>query len=499
MNPGIISLVVVLAALATLFGVLYVAARREVVRLHREKGTADQAVAAAEQARITASTLRSAAEEALATAQAELRTLQEQRMRTETELAALRASSATELAALREKNAEDRAAERAEREKLEEQFRLQFKNLATEILGEQSRAFRETNKESLDILLKPFKDNITEFRERVERIYSYENEQRGELKNELKNLMELNRRITTETTKLTNALKGNSKVQGDWGEMLLETILEGSSLLKGIHYQTQYNLKDEEGRNLRPDVVLHLPDQKRIVIDSKVSLTAFVAYTSATDEAERRRQLAAHIASVRQHVTELGRKEYQRLLNSPDFVILFVPNEPAFLAALQNDPAIWSDAYDRKVIVSSPTNLFALLKLVADLWKYNDQDKNTKEIAACGLKLYEQLVAFTASLEGVGAALGKAQDAYEDAHKRLCTGNDNIIRVGERLRRTASLQTKRRHTPRTLEQAGADEPDTEVLPNFPMSGQTKTAPEGPEQSENPEQSGQPENETIAEA
>jgi len=144
-------------------------------------------------------------------------------------------------------------------------------------------------------------------------------------------------------------------------------------------------------------------------------------------------------------------------LDSPDFVIMFVPNEPAFLAALQNDPAIWADAYEKKVIVSSPTNLFALLKLVADLWKYNDQDKNTKEIAACGLKLYEQLVAFTASLESVGTALGKARDAYDDAHKRLCTGNDNIIRVGERLRKTARLQARRQHDPRTLELAGSEE------------------------------------------
>ena len=165
--------------------------------------------------------------------------------------------------------------------------------------------------------------------------------------------MELNRRSTAETTNLTNALKGNSKVQGDWGEMLLETILDSSALIKGIHYQTQYNIKDEEGRNLRPDVVLHLPEKKDIVIDSKVSLTAFVGYTSAESEEERRRHLAAHVASVRQHVAELGRKEYQRRLNSPDFVIMFVPNEPAFLAALQNDPAIWADAYDRKVIVLS--------------------------------------------------------------------------------------------------------------------------------------------------
>ena len=416
-------------------------------------------------ARLSAAEARLAAAEQAVSAERELRqryeaqaqALTEQRTRTEAELAALRASSETELASLRAKNAEERAAEKAEREKLEETFRAQFKNLATEILGEHSVRFRQTSQEQIDSLLKPFRDNITDFRKRVEEIYTTQTSQRGELKAELKNLMELNRRITAETTNLTNALKGNSKVQGDWGEMLLETILDSSALIKGIHYQTQYNIKDEEGRNLRPDVVLHLPEKKDIVIDSKVSLTAFVGYTSAESEEERRRHLAAHVASVRQHVAELGRKEYQRRLNSPDFVIMFIPNEPAFLAALQNDPAIWADAYDRKVIVSSPTNLFALLKLVADLWKYNDQDKNTKEIAACGLKLYEQLVAFTSSLEGVGTALDKARDAYEDAHKRLCTGNDNIVRVGERLRKTASLQTKKRHSARTLEIAGADE------------------------------------------
>lgn len=433
-------------------------------------------------ARLSAAEARLAAAEQAVSAERELRqryeaqaqALTEQRTRTEAELAALRASSETELASLRAKNAEERAAEKAEREKLEETFRAQFKNLATEILGEHSVRFRQTSQEQIDSLLKPFRDNITDFRKRVEEIYTTQTSQRGELKAELKNLMELNRRITAETTNLTNALKGNSKVQGDWGEMLLETILDSSALIKGIHYQTQYNIKDEEGRNLRPDVVLHLPEKKDIVIDSKVSLTAFVGYTSAESEEERRRHLAAHVASVRQHVAELGRKEYQRRLNSPDFVIMFIPNEPAFLAALQNDAAIWSDAYDKKVIISSPTNLFALLKLVADLWKYNDQDKNTRDIAACGLKLYEQLVAFTGSLEGVGTALDKARDAYDDAYKRLCTGNDNIIRVGERLRRTARLQTKKQHSARTLESAGEDDlpgiPATEAGGGNPVPG-----------------------------
>ena len=401
-------LYVILAALivaAALLGAALAAARRDTTRLVAEKAGADAARERAE---------------------AELRTLSARHMETERELAATRASAAAELAALRERSDEQRAAERAERERMEETMRLQFKNLAGEILGEQSRQFRQTNKESLDILLKPFRDNIADFRERVERIYSHENEQRGELKNELRNLMELNRRITAETTNLTNALKGNSKVQGDWGEMLLSTILEGSALIRGIHYETQCNIKDAEGRNLRPDVVLHLPEKKHIVIDSKVSLTAFVECTAAESEAERTRLTAAHVASVRQHVKELGSKEYQRLLDSPDFVIMFVPNEPAFLEALKADRTIWSDAYDRKVVISSPTNLFALLRLVADLWKYADQDRNTKEIAQCGLKLYEQLVAFTSSLEGVGTALGKARDAYDDAYKRLCTGNDNI-------------------------------------------------------------------------
>ncbi len=424
MNATLIIALVLLGALAAALAAACAAQRRETKRLSAEKAAAEEEIR----------TLTAARTES-----------ENQRIRTE-----------TELEALRRRTAEEREAEKQRRDKEEETLRLRFRDLATEILGEQSQRFRQTSQESIDLLLKPFRDNIAEFRKRVEEIHTTQTSQRGELKNELQRLQELNRTISADAQNLTNALKGNSKVQGDWGEMLLETILDNSSLLKGIHYETQYNIKDAEGRNLRPDVVLHLPEKKNIVIDSKVSLTAFVNYTAAEDEEERRRHLAAHVASVRQHVAELGRKEYQRLLDSPDFVIMFVPNEPAFLAALQNDTSIWADAYEKKVIVSSPTNLFALLKLVADLWKYNDQDKNTKEIAACGLKLYEQLVAFTSSLESVGTALSKARDAYDDAHKRLCTGNDNIIRVGERLRKTARLQTKRQHAARTLELAGSE-------------------------------------------
>lgn len=407
---------------------------------------------------------RLAADTVAREAQAEALRQRDERARAEAELAAARAeltavqrARAAEIEALQRQQKEERAAEQSRLEAQQEQLKAQFRNLATEILGEQSKQFRETNRESLDVLLKPFRDNITEFRERVERIYSHENEQRGELKNELKNLMELNRRITTETTHLTNALRGNSKVQGDWGETMLETILDSSSLVKGLHYETQCNLKDAEGRNLRPDVVLKLPEGKRIVIDSKVSLTAYVACTAAESEEERRRHLAAHVASVRQHVQELARKEYQRLLDSPDLVVLFVANEPAYLEALKADASIWNDAYERKVLLSSPTNLFALLKLVADLWKYDAQDKNTKRIAECGLKLYEQAVAFTASLESVGTALGKAQEAYADARKRLASGNNNLVRVGLQLKETARLQSKKSFSAALQEQAESEE------------------------------------------
>ncbi len=340
-------------------------------------------------------------------------------------------------------------------------LRVQFRNLANDILSEQTRHFKETNREALDLLLKPFKENIADFRTRVEQIYSTEREQHGELKGELKNLMELNRRITAETTNLTNALKGNSKVQGDWGEMILATILDNSNLIRGVHYDCQVTIKDDEGNNQRPDVVLYLPEGKRIVIDSKVSLTAYVEWVGAEEEAARTRYLAAHVASVRQHVNELSRKEYQRLLESPDFVIMFIPNEPAFLAAMQHDSAIWSDAYERKVIISSPTNLFALLKLVDDLWRRNEQSRNQEQIIKYGTTLYEQFVAFAASLEGVGQALDLARAKYDDAYKRLHTGNNNIVRTGERLRRLG-LPTAKRPSRRLLDETDGLDAEEEL-------------------------------------
>lgn len=342
--------------------------------------------------------------------------------------------------------------ERKTRLEDETRMRNDFKNLANEILGEHSRDLRQTNRDSIDLLLKPFKDNIIEFRERVERIYAAENEQRGALKTELDNLLKLNMQMTSSAANLTNALKGNSKVQGDWGEIYLETILQNTGLVRGIHYQVQQNLKDEEGANLRPDVLLSLPEERSIIIDSKVSLTAYVRYCEAATDAERKVAMEEHIKSIRSHIKELADKGYQRLVASPDFVIMFIPTEPAFLEALKVDNMIWADAYARKIIISSPTNLFALLKMVSDMWRRDEQTKNQVEIVDKATKLYEQLVAFTEQLEGVGTAIDRAKSCYEDAYKRLHTGNNNIVRLGERLRKLG-LPTKKRQSTKALASA----------------------------------------------
>ena len=420
----IIAIAVLAIASATLL-TLFLSQRRRNEELHRVIAEANEATAKAE-------TELSTQTKAL------LHNIEQERIAREAEQMA-RVKAETELEAERRSIADKVRSQ----EELQQSLKEQFRTLAGDVLGEQSRRFKEENRESMDIILKPFKDNISEFRSRVDAIFTQQTEQSGALKNELQRLMELNKQITTETTNLTNALKGNSKVQGDWGEMILESILDNSNLIRGVHYQTQLNVKDEAGNNLRPDVVLNLPNNKQVIIDSKVSLTAYVNYVSAESEAERRAAMTAHVASVRQHVKELGAKSYQQLLNSPDFVIMFIPNEPAFLDALKEDNTIWNDAYEKKVIISSPTNLFALLKIVDDLWRRDEQNKNHENIIKLGVTLYDQLVAFSTTLEGVGTSLEQAQAKYDEAYKRLHTGNNNIVRVGEKLRKMGLPTTKK--------------------------------------------------------
>ena len=420
----IIAIAVLAIASATLL-TLFLSQRRRNEELHKAIAEANEATAKAE-AELSTQT------------KALLHNIEQERIAREAEQMA-RVKAETELEAERRSIADKVRSQ----EELQQSLKEQFRTLAGDVLGEQSRRFKEENRESMDIILKPFKDNISEFRSRVDAIFTQQTEQSGALKNELQRLMELNKQITTETTNLTNALKGNSKVQGDWGEMILESILDNSNLIRGVHYQTQLNVKDEAGNNLRPDVVLNLPNNKQVIIDSKVSLTAYVNYVSAESEVERRAAMTAHVASVRQHVKELGAKSYQQLLNSPDFVIMFIPNEPAFLDALKEDNTIWNDAYEKKVIISSPTNLFALLKIVDDLWRRDEQNKNHENIIKLGVTLYDQLVAFSTTLEGVGTSLEQAQAKYDEAYKRLHTGNNNIVRVGEKLRKMGLPTTKK--------------------------------------------------------
>lgn len=441
--------IVLLAIACTTLLTLLLSQRRRTQELSDELSAARDDAAKAEEAfAAKTSSLQQSINEERTAREAE----QMARVKAETELEAERRSTADKIRS---------------QEELQQSLKEQFRTLAGDVLGEQSRRFKEENRESMDIILKPFKDNISEFRTRVDAIFTQQTEQSGALKNELQRLMELNKQITTETTNLTNALKGNSKVQGDWGEMILESILDNSNLIRGVHYQTQLNVKDEAGNNLRPDVVLNLPNNKQVIIDSKVSLTAYVNYVAAESEAERRAAMTAHITSVRQHVKELSAKRYQQLLQSPDFVIMFIPNEPAFLDALKEDNTIWNDAYEKKVIISSPTNLFALLKIVDDLWRRDEQSKNQEKIIKFGVTLYEQLVAFTSTLEGVGTSIEQAQAKYEEAYKRLCKGNNNIIRVGEKLRKLG-LPTTKKQSAKIIElsEIGSSDDEDDVIPEL---------------------------------
>ena len=365
----------------------------------------------------------------------------------ETGSSAQRQALEKELAELKAERERERARRAEEIAALEQQQRLAFKNLANEILDEKSRQFKQSNRESLESLLNPFREQIEGFRKRVDEVYEGEVKQHSSLETEICRLREANLRMSEEADNLTRALKGNSKVQGDWGEMLLETILDSSHLTKGIHYETQHNLKDEQGNNLRPDVILKLPEGKRIVIDSKVSLTAYVAYTESATPEEASRAVKDHLRSVRAHVDELSGKCYQALLDrtrseSPDFVIMFVPSEPAFLLAMQQDASLWGYAYNKKVIVSSPTNLFALLKIVDDLWKRDMQSRNARKIADEGGKLYDKFMGFAETLLDLGKSISASSEKYEKAIKQLKTGQGNLIRRTERLRELGVKATK---------------------------------------------------------
>lgn len=349
-------------------------------------------------------------------------------------------------------NAEMERANAELQKELQEKSRLQFEELATRILEEKSRKFSEASNQNIGALLKPLAQNLDDFKRNVLENRERSAAQHASLQNEIKNLMMQTQMVSQQANNLATALKGDSKVQGDWGEMILSTILERSGLVKDVHYTTQENIKNEAGNNLRMDVLVKLPDDRCIIIDSKVSLTAYSRHCEAGEEAARALALKEHLASVRKHVDELAAKKYEEAQKGTlDFVMMFVPVEPAYLLAIQNDAELWTYAYNKHILLVSPTNLIACIKLIADLWRREEQNRNALKIAEEGAKMYDKFVGFLDSFEKLGATLGKANDAYENALKQLKTGSGNLVTRSQKLRQLGVKTTK--ELPKTFEDA----------------------------------------------
>ncbi|HET6527311.1 MAG TPA: DNA recombination protein RmuC [Balneolaceae bacterium] len=335
--------------------------------------------------------------------------------------------------------------QKGEMQDLQKRFKDEFENLANKIFEEKSQKFTRQNKEKLDELLKPLGEKMEAFKKKVEETHQDEVEARGSLKQELKNLMELNQKMAKEANDLTKALKGEAKTQGSWGEVILQRILEKSGLSKGREYEIQEHHTTDDGRRLQPDVVVYLPDEKRLIIDSKVSLTAYERFVSADDETESLQALKQHVASLRGHVKNLSGKNYQQLYagNSPDFVLMFVPIESAFGIALQQDNSLYYEAFDKNIVIVSPSTLLATLATIDSVWKQEYQSKNAMEIADRGGKLYDKFVNFAESLLKVGERIQQTQKEYETAMGQLSTGHGNVVRQVEMLRELGAKTTKK--------------------------------------------------------
>lgn len=320
--------------------------------------------------------------------------------------------------------------------KLRETFNLEFKNLANDILEEKTKKFTEQNKTNLHEILNPLSEKIKDFEKKVEETYDKETQQRTSLKEQVKQLAELNQQISKEANSLTNALKGDSKTQGNWGEMILESILEQTGLRKGVEYTVQDSFTLDDGKRFQPDVIVHYPGERSVVIDSKVSLTAYERYSSATNEEERERELKAHILSIRSHINGLSEKKYEELegLKTLDFVMMFIPIEPAYLFAIQNDSGLWSYAYDKRILLISPTNLVAVLKMVESLWKQEFQSRNVLEIARQGGGLYDSFVLLSERLINLGKRMDDASKFYRETMQNLSEGRGNLVGRVEKLK-----------------------------------------------------------------
>ena len=289
-------------------------------------------------------------------------------------------------------------------ENAKEKMNAEFKNIANEIFENKQKVFSERSREQLDGLLKPLSERIKDFEKKVEETYDKESKERFSLVKEVRNLQRLNARISEDAINLTNALKGQSKTQGTWGEIILERVLEKSGLEKGREYEIQVSLKNEDGRRLQPDVIVHLPEGKDVIIDSKVSLTAYERYCSVDDEAEKNRELNLHIQSLRSHIKGLGDKDYQKLesVNSWGFLFLFSPIEAAFSLAVQHEGDLVGDAFDKNIVLVAPSTLLATLRTIQNIWRYEQQNRNAQKIANTAGRLYDKFVNFVQDVEEIG-------------------------------------------------------------------------------------------------
>ncbi len=341
-----------------------------------------------------------------------------------------------------------------EMEELGKKFNREFENIANKILEEKTNKFTTTNKTNMETLLKPLGENLVSFKKQIDEVYNKEAKERFSLGEKVKELAELNKIISKEASDLTKALKGEAKTQGRWGEMILESILEKSGLRKDEEYFMEHQLLDEEGKPLksdaegkkmRPDAVIKYPDNRSVIIDSKVSLNAFTRLLATSDVDEQKKELASHVAAIKNHIISLSTKGYDDYDKALDFVMMFIPSEPAYIAAMQGDPDLWNFAYDKRILLMNPTNLITSLKLIVDLWKREYQNQNAIAIASRGAKLYDKFVGFVTNMEGIGDYLKKAEVKYDDAFKQLSTGNDNLVLQAIKLKELG-LKTKKEIT-----------------------------------------------------
>jgi DNA recombination protein RmuC len=331
---------------------------------------------------------------------------------------------------------------RISQEKLEQfneskkQLTDQFRNLAQDILEEKSQRFATQNQQNLDLILKPLQEKISDFRKRVDDVYSEEVKERASLQAEIHNLTALNLQMSQDANALTKALRGDSKTQGNWGELVLETILENCGLRKGHEFDVQDTQRTEEGNVVYPDVVIHLPESKHVVIDSKVSIAAYTRFVQTDDPDLQKLELTAHVSSIRAHMNGLSAKNYQSLygLGSIDFVLMFIPIEPAFLAAIGHQSNLFQDALAKNIVLVCPSTLHATVRTIAHVWRQEHQNRNALEIARLCGAMYDKFVGFVDDLDGVGKSISQTQKNYDEAYKKLTTGNGNLVRSAQRVK-----------------------------------------------------------------